>query len=105
MKVSCLHTAGSVLFNAEENEYQLRFVSQGQRHFKWFPPPEASLIITPRSILCGNSSVPEWCAFRVRPGHGGTLRVDRPTTCSHPPLVSHHRTVSRRVTLSAQQTP
>ncbi|KAH9975642.1 hypothetical protein BJV77DRAFT_1050785 [Russula vinacea] len=61
-----------------ENADRPQPVTQAQRHFKWFPPPEASQSSSPRSNLDDSPSVPEWRVFRVR--RGCILHIDRRTT-------------------------
>ncbi|KAF8495934.1 enhancer of polycomb-like-domain-containing protein [Russula emetica] len=66
-----------------ENAYQPPPVTQAQRHFKWYSPPE--VLRSSSASPDEDSSVPQWRAVRVRRGRGGVLRVDRRTTRRSPP--------------------
>ncbi|KAI0280469.1 hypothetical protein BGY98DRAFT_1095464 [Russula aff. rugulosa BPL654] len=88
-----------------ENAYQPPPVTQAQRHFKWYSPPEALRSSSSRPSPDEESSVPQWRAVRVRRGRGGVLRVDRRTTRWSPPrdeLLSYPRRLTRPTTADSE---
>lgn len=80
-------------------------MTQAQRHFKWYSPPEALRSSSSRTTPDEESSVPQWRAVRVRRGRGGVLRVDRRTTRRSPPrdeLLSYPRRLTRPTTADSK---
>jgi enhancer of polycomb-like protein len=78
-------------------------VTEAQRHFKWFSPPEALRSLSPSPDE--ESSAPQWRAVRVRRGRGGVLRVDRRTTRRSPPrdeLLSYPRRLTKSTTTDSE---
>ena len=88
MEVSCLHSITSI-----STDRQVECISAPAHYSSsatfQVVSPEASRSSPPRSNSDDSSSVPEWCASRVRHGRRGVLHIDRRWSLTRDELLSY----------------